>query len=149
MSLGVLAGATVLIALEAELVSGALEAASSSLGLSETFVGVIVLALVGTASDLFAGAFFARQDRMGLVLSICIGSAIQVALVLAPLLVLISWLMGTPMTLVFTNPLDLFAIAGAAFIVNSIAGDGEVTWFEGVLLIGVYVLFGLGFYFVG
>lgn len=148
-SLGLLAAATVLIAFEAELVSGALEAASSSLGLPETFVGVIVLALVGTVSDLFAGAFFARQDRMGLVLSICIGSAIQVALVLAPLLVLISWFMGTPMTLVFTNPLDLFAIAGAAFIVNSIASDGEVTWFEGALLIGVYVLFGLGFYFVG
>ena len=147
-SLGVLGAATVLIALEAELVSGALEATSSSLGLSDAFLGVIVLALVGTASDLFAGAFFARQDRMGLVLSICIGSAIQVALVLAPLLVLISWFMGTPMTLVFSNPLDLFAIAGAALIVNSIASDGEVTWFEGVLLIGVYVLFGFGFYFV-
>ena len=82
------------------------------------------------------------------MLSICIGSAIQVALVLAPLLVLISWAIGKPMTLVFSNPLDLFAIAGAAFIINSIASDGEVTWFEGVLLIGVYVLFGLGFYFV-
>ena len=67
---------------------------------------------------------------------------------LAPLLVLISWAIGKPMTLVFSNPLDLFAIAGAAFIINSIASDGEVTWFEGVLLIGVYVLFGLGFYFV-
>jgi len=148
VSLGVLVAATVVIALEAELVSGALESASTSLGLSETFLGVIVLALIGTASDLFAGAFFARQGRMGLVLSICIGSAVQVALVLAPLLVLISWAIGTPMTLVFENPLDLFAIAGAALIINSIAGDGEVTWFEGVLLIGVYVLFGLGFYFV-
>jgi Ca2+:H+ antiporter len=148
VSLGVLAAATIVIALEAELVSGALESASTSLGLSEVFLGVIVLALIGTASDLFAGAFFARQGRMGLVLSICIGSAIQVALVLAPLLVLISWALGRPMTLVFSNPLDLFAIAGAALIINSIAGDGEVTWFEGVLLIGVYVLFGLGFYFV-
>ena len=148
VSLGVLAAATVVIALEAELVSGSLEQASQSLGLSDVFLGVIVLALIGTASDLFAGAFFARQGRMGLVLSICIGSAIQVALVLAPLLVLISWAIGKPMTLVFSNPLDLFAIAGAAFIINSIASDGEVTWFEGVLLIGVYVLFGLGFYFV-
>ncbi len=145
---GVLAAATVLIALEAELVSGALEAASSSLGLSEVFLGVIVLAVIGTASDIVAGAFFARQGRMGLVLSVCIGSAIQVALVLAPLLVLISWALGTPMSLVFSNPLDLFAIAGAVFIVNSIAGDGEVTWFEGMLLLGVYVLLGLGFFFV-
>ena len=147
-SLGVLAAATVIIALEAELVSGSLEQAAQSLGLSDVFLGVIVLALIGTASDLFAGAFFARQGRMGLVLSVCIGSAIQVALVLAPLLVLISWAIGKPMTLVFSNPLDLFAIAGAAFIINSIASDGEVTWFEGMLLIGVYILFGLGFYFV-
>ncbi|MGI4796224.1 MAG: hypothetical protein ACRYG8_19635, partial [Janthinobacterium lividum] len=148
VSLGVLAAATVVIALEAELVSGSLEQAAHSLGLSDVFLGVIVLALIGTASDLFAGAFFARQGKMGLVLSVCIGSAIQVALVLAPLLVLISWAIGKPMTLVFSNPLDLFAIAGAAFIINSIASDGEVTWFEGMLLIGVYVLFGLGFYFV-
>lgn len=148
VSLGVLAAATVVIALEAELVSGSLEQAAHSLGLSDVFLGVIVLALIGTASDLFAGAFFARQGKMGLVLSVCIGSAIQVALVLAPLLVLISWAIGKPMTLVFSNPLDLFAIAGAAFIINSIASDGEVTWFEGMLLIGVYILFGLGFYFV-
>lgn len=148
VSLGVLVAATVVIALEAELVSGALEATSGRLGLPETFLGVIVLALVGTASDLLAGAWFARQDKMGLVLNICIGSAIQVALVIAPLLVLISWAIGKPMTLVFPNPLDLFAIAGAALIINSIAGDGEVTWFEGVLLIGVYVLFAMGFYYV-
>jgi len=70
-------------------------------------------------TDLFAAVWFARQDRMGLVMSICIGSAIQVALVVAPLLVILSWLIGSPMTLVFTNPLDLFAIAGTAFIVNT------------------------------
>lgn len=148
VSIGVLVAATVVIALEAELVSGALEATAGRLGLPETFLGIVVLALVGTASDLIAGAFFARQGKMGLVLNICIGSAIQVALVIAPLLVLISWAIGQPMTLVFPNPLDLFAIAGAALIINSIAGDGEVTWFEGMLLIGVYVLFALGFFFV-
>lgn len=148
VSLLVLVAATAVIALEAELVSGALEATSGQLGLSPVFLGVVVLALVGTAADLFAAAWFARQDKMSLVLNICIGSAIQVALVLAPLLVLISWAIGRPMSLVFRNPLDLFAITGAAFVVNSIAGDGETTWFEGVLLVGVYVLFGLGFYFV-
>jgi Ca2+:H+ antiporter len=56
--------------------------------------------------------------------------------------------MGRPMTLVFDSPFDLFAIAGTAFIVNAIAGDGETTWFEGVLLIGVYVLLALGFFFI-
>jgi Ca2+:H+ antiporter len=65
----------------------------------------------------------------------------------APLLVFLSWLMGNPMTLVFENPLDLFAIAGTAFIVNAITGDGETTWFEGVMLMGVYFVFGIAFFF--
>lgn len=138
---------TGVIALEAELVSGALEATATTIGLSRVFLGVIVLALVGTASDLLAATVFARQDKMGLVMSICVGSSIQVALVVAPVLVITSWFIGHPMTLVFENPLDLFAIAGTAFIVNAIAGDGETTWFEGVLLIGVYVLFALAFFF--
>jgi Ca2+:H+ antiporter len=69
--------------------------------------------------------------------------------VIAPLLVLASWAIGQPMTLVFSDPLELFAIAGAALIVNSIAGDGKTTWFEGLLLVGVYVLFALAFFFTG
>ncbi len=147
VSVSVLVVGTALIAMEAHLVSGALDETSQSLGLSPVFLGVIVLALVGTAADLFAASWFARQDKMGLVLNICVGSAIQVALVVAPLLVLGSWWMGQPMTLVFRNPLALFAIAGAAFIVNAISTDGETTWFEGLLLLGVYVLFGLAFFF--
>ncbi len=147
ISILVLALATVGAALESELVSGALTKAAGALGLSTLFVGVIVLALVGTISDLFAAVWFARQDRMGLVMSICIGSSIQVALVVAPLLVILSWLIGTPMTLVFRDPMDLFAIAGTVFIVNAIAGDGETTWFEGMLLIGVYLVFGIAFFF--
>jgi Ca2+:H+ antiporter len=145
--LAVLSGATLGAALESELISDALADAATTLHLSSTFLGVIVLALVGTIADLFSAVWFARQDRMGLVMSICIGSAIQVALVVAPLLVILSWLIGSPMTLVFQNPLDLFAIAGTAFIVNAITGDGETTWFEGVLLIGVYVVLGIAFFF--
>ena len=147
-SLGVLIGATVLVAIEAELVSGALEATADNLHLSPMFLGVVVLALVGTGGDLIAAFVFARQDKMGLVLNILIGSAIQIALVVAPLLVIISWLIGHPMTLVFSNPLQLFAIASTAFIVRAIAGDGETTWFEGLLLVGVYGLFALGFFFI-
>ena len=149
MALGTLVVATAAIALEAELVSGALEATAGSLGLSTVFLGVIILALVGTASDVFAAAFFARQNKMGLVLNICVGSSIQVELVVAPLHVLASWFMRRPMTLVFSNPLDLFAIAAAVLTVNAIAADGETTWFEGVLLIGVYALLGLAFFFAG
>jgi Ca2+/H+ antiporter len=74
--------------------------------------------------------------------------AIQAALVVAPVVVLASWLIGQPMNLVFSSPLDLFAIADAAFIVRSVAADGETTWFEGLLLIGVYLLFALAYFFV-
>ena len=148
-SLAVIIAATVAIAFEAELVSGSLSETAAKLQLSPLFLGVIVLGLVGTVADLFAAAWFAHKDKMGLVLSICVGSAIQVALVVAPLLVVISWFMGHPLSLVFSNPLYLFAIAGTALIVNAIARDGETTWFEGLLLLGVYVLFGLSFFFTG
>ena len=147
-SLAILVGGTAAIALEAELVSDALAETATALGISSVFLGVIVLALVGTSADLFAAVVFARQDRMTIVFSICIGSAIQIALVVAPLLVLLSWAIGHPMTLVLGNPLDLFAIASTAFIVRAIAADGETTWFEGLLLVGVYVLFGCAFYFL-
>ena len=147
-SLAVLIGGTVLIALEAELVSDAVSATATQLHVSPVFLGVIVLALVGTSADLFAAVAFARQDKMNIVFSICVGSAIQMALVVAPLLVLLSWFIGAPMNLVFDNPLDLLAIAGAAFAVRAIAADGETSWFEGLLLVGVYMLLGLAFFYV-
>ncbi|HEY2538474.1 MAG TPA: calcium/proton exchanger [Stellaceae bacterium] len=146
-ALMVMTAGTGVIALEAELASGALAATSIELGLSPVFIGVVVLALVGTAADLFAAVVFARQDNMDIVFSMCLGSAIQIALVVAPVLVLSSWAIGHPMNLVFASPLDLFAIAGAAFIVRSVSGDGETTWFEGLLLIGVYLLLALAYYF--
>ena len=148
LALGVLVGATALVAWEAEIVSDALSEAAAALHFTPLFLGVVVLALVGTGGDLIAAVAFARQDRMGLVLNIAIGSAIQIALVVAPLLVLISWFMGHPMTLVFSNPLQLFAIVGTTFIVRAIAADGETTWFEGLMLVGVYSILALGFFFV-
>jgi len=146
-ALTVMAAGTAAIAAEAELVSAALEGAAAELGLSPVFIGVVALALVGTAADLFAAVVFARRDQMDIAFGMCIGSAIQIALVVAPILVLVSWLAGRPMNLVFASPLDLFAIAGAAFAVRLIAADGETTWFEGLLLIGVYLLFALAYYF--
>lgn len=144
--LAVLAAGTAAAALESELVSGALTDAASAMHLTPRFLGVIVLALVGTSADIFSAVWFAHRDQMGLVMSICIGSAIQIALVVAPLLVIVSWLLGTPMTLVFTNPMDLFSIAGTALIVNSGAGDGETTWFEGILLLGVYFALAVAYF---
>jgi len=147
-ALGVLVGATAVIAVEAELVSGALEGTAGRLGLSTFFLGIIVLAVVGNAAEYISAVYFARRDRMGLVVTITVGSTIQVALFTAPLLVLISWAIGHPMNLVFANPLELIAIAGSAFAVNSIAQDGETTWFEGVLLLAVYALLGLAFFYL-
>jgi len=146
-TLAVMAVSTGFITVEAELVSSALEGTSAQLGLTPVFVGVVVLALVGTASDLFAAVVFARQDKMDIVFGMCVGSAIQVALVVAPVLVLASWMIGRPMNLVFGSPLDLFAIASTAFVVGAISADGETTWFEGLLLVGVYVLFAIAYYF--
>lgn len=148
IALGVLAGATALTGWEAEMVSGALTQAASALSLTPFFLGVVVLAVIGNAAEFVASIYFARQNKMGLVMSLTVGSSIQVALLIAPLLVIISHFLGHPMTLVFTNPLELIAIAGAAFAVNAIAQDGETNWFEGILLVAVYLLLAMAFFFV-
>lgn len=144
----VLLGGTALIALESELLSGALEATSNTLGLSPFFLGIIVLAVVGNFAEYIAGSYFARQGKIGLAINIAVGATIQVALFTAPLLVLISYLIGQPMNLVFSSPLEMVAIVAVAVIVTTVTRDGEATWFEGVLLLAVYLLLALAFYFV-
>ncbi|MEP7380478.1 MAG: calcium/proton exchanger [Gemmatimonadota bacterium] len=147
-SLAVLVGATAFVAWEAELIAGSLTEAASSMGVSTFFLGIIVLAVIGNAAEYVSAVYFARQNRMSLVMGITVGSSIQVALFVAPLLVLISYALGRPMDLVFTSPLELIAIASVAFSVNAISQDGETTWFEGLLLLAVYALFVLAFLFV-
>jgi Ca2+:H+ antiporter len=144
----VLAGGTAATALQAHFISGALEPTALRLGLSEFFLGVILLAVVGNASEYVSAVYFARRDQMGLAISITVGSTIQIALLAAPLLVIVSALFGRPMNLVFSSPLELVAVAAVTFSVNAIAQDGETTWFEGVLLLAIYVLFALAFFFV-
>jgi Ca2+:H+ antiporter len=146
-ALTILAVATAAVAIEAELVSSALEPTAERLGLSLFFLGVIVLPLVGNAAEYMSALYFARRNEMGLVMNISLGSSIQIALMTAPALVLGSYLLGHPMDLVFGHPLELMAIAGSAFVVNAIALDGETTWFEGVMLVAVYILLALAFFF--
>lgn len=146
-AIAVLVAATAATAAMAELVSGALEETAKTIGVSTFFLGIVVLAIIGNAAEYFSSIYFARQGRMGLVATITLGSTIQVALLVAPILVLVSHLTGRPMNLVFDNPLELIAIASVAFVVNAITRDGEATWFEGVLLIGVYVLLAFAFLF--
>ena len=142
-----LAGGTAVTAVEAYLVSGALEASAGQLGLSTFFLGITVLAIVGNAAEYVAAIYFAHRDQMDLALSITVGSSIQVALLVAPVLVLVSYFLGHPMNLVFTNPLELIAIAAVVFAVKAIAQDGKSTWFEGLLLVAIYALLGLAFFF--
>jgi Ca2+:H+ antiporter len=149
LGLGVMICGTLAIAIESELVTARLSESASLLGLTPVFMGVVVLALVGTIADLFASVAFARSDRMDIAVGMCVGSAIQIALVVAPVLVLASWAIGHPMNLVFGSPIDLFAIAASAFVVRAIAADGETTWYEGFLLVGVYLLFALAYFFQG
>ena len=140
--------ATVFVALVSEAVSGSLETASSSLGVSKFFLGITLLAVVGNAAEYITAVYFARKNRMDLVMGVTLGSTIQVGLLVAPVLVLASFAMGHPMTLVFRSPLELVAVAAAAFCVNAIARDGETNWFEGVLLLGVYGILSVAFYYV-
>jgi Ca2+:H+ antiporter len=148
-SVGVLVGATAVIAWEAELISGALDATATTLGLSSLFLGITVLAIIGNVAEYISAVYFARQDRMSLVMTITVGSTVQVALFVAPVLVLVSHFMGTPMDLVFRNPLELIGVAACAFIVNAITSDGETTWFEGVMLLAVYLILAIAFFFAG
>ncbi len=111
------------------------------------FLGVVVLAVIGNAAEYLSAVSFARADRLGVAISVTVGSTTQVALLVAPLLVILSWLFGSPMNLVFT-PLEVVAVATAAAVVSMIAADGETRWFEGVLLLAVYVLLASAFYLV-
>ena len=147
LGLGVMICGTLAIAVESELVTTRLAESASALGFTPAFMGVVVLALVGTIADLFASVAFARADRMDVAIGMCVGSAIQIALVVAPILVLASWAIGRPMNLVFGSPVDLLAVATPAFVVRAIVADGETTWYEGFLLIGVYALFALAYFF--
>jgi len=138
---------TLLVGLLSEILVGEIEAAKKMLGMSELFMGVIFIAIIGNAAEHATAIVMAKRDKMELALSIAIGSSIQIALLVAPVLVFISWMIGRPMSLVFT-PLEIAGIALAVITVDMIASDGETTWFEGVQLIAVYLILAVAFYFV-
>jgi Ca2+:H+ antiporter len=146
-ALGLLAAATVITAIEAEVLIEALEPALEGLGMSELFAGVIVVALVGNAAEHYSAVTAARDDQMTLALEISVGSSAQIALMVAPVLVLLSYVMGSPMSLVF-NAFEIAAIGLSVFGVALVSLDGESNWFEGLQLLGVYVLIALAFYII-
>ncbi len=146
-SIGVLVGATVLIAIVAEWMVGSVGHAAESLGMSNVFVGIIVVAIVGNAAEHSTAVMVARKNRMDLAMGVAIGSSIQIALFVAPVLVFASYLFnpGRPLDLVF-SPMEVIAVVLAVLVVEQVTADGETHWLEGVQLLSVYLILGLVFY---
>lgn len=143
----VLTVATGLIAWISEILVGAIEPSARQLGLSNLFVGVFIVAILGNAAEHASAISAAMKNRMDLSLSIAIGSSVQVALFVAPVLVLASYFISAvPMDLAFSNGLTL-SILLAVLITGQVAGDGRSDWLKGVQLLGVYLILGLAYFF--
>jgi Ca2+:H+ antiporter len=145
--IGVLLVVTLLVAYESELLVDSLEEATSQLGLTALFTGVILLPIIGNAAEHATAVTVAMKNKMELSVSVAVGSSLQIALFVAPVLVLAGWLMGKPMDLNF-NPFELVAVIVAVLIANSISSDGKSNWLEGTLLLATYLVLGLAFYFL-
>lgn len=144
-----LALAGVAVGVMSEILVGSISEASKSAGLSEFFVGVIVVAIVGNAAEHWVAVLVAYKDKMDLAVNIAIGSSAQVALFVAPVLVLASYVLGPhPMALVF-NGFEVTGIVAAIVIANHVTSEGESTWHEGVQLLAVYVVLGAAFFAAG
>ena len=142
-----LAASAVLVGVMAEILVGSISEASEDIGLSEFFVGVFVVAIVGNAAEHWVAVLVAMKNKMDLAVNIAIGSSAQIALFVAPLLVLLSFVFGpNPMALVF-NGYELGALIFAVLIANFVTQEGESNWFEGVQLLALYAVLGLVFYF--
>jgi len=140
--------ATALVAWMSELLVGVVEEASHTLGLTQVFVGVIVVAVIGNAAEHSTAVLVAMRNKMDLAMNVAIGSSIQIALFVAPVLVLLSYVIGPgPMNLRFTL-FEVLAVAIAVGVVNMVAQDGESNWLEGVLLLAVYLVLALAFFFL-
>jgi Ca2+:H+ antiporter len=146
-AIAVLAGVTIVIAVMSEILVGAIEPASASIGLTPIFAGVIFLALVGNAAEAMNAVGFARKDLMDLSFGIAVGASTQVALFVAPVLVFVGYLMGQPMDLHFTA-FEIVAIVLAVTTVSNLTSDGECHWMEGVMLMAVYLMLAIGFFFL-
>ena len=143
-----LIAATALVAWMSELLVGAVESASHAIGLTPVFVGVIVVAVIGNAAEHSTAVLVALRDKMDLALNIAIGSSIQIALFVAPVLVFASYLLPHgPLDLRF-GAFEVMAVLIAVGVVNLVAQDGESNWLEGALLLAVYLVLGIAFYFL-
>jgi Ca2+:H+ antiporter len=143
----VLLAATAFVALESEILVGALEPALKDLGLSKFFVGLIVVPIIGNAAEHSSAVMFAIRNKLDVTLEIAIGSSVQIALFVAPVLVFISLAVGHPMDFVFTT-FEIAAVGLSTLIVALISLDGRSNWLEGVQLMGAYAIMAISFFFV-
>ena len=146
LALGVLIGSTVLVGLVAETLVGAVEGVTATLGLTEIFMGVVIIAIIGNAAEHSAAIMMAWKNKMDLSVGIATISSVQIAVFVTPVLVLASMAMGKPLTLAF-EVFELVAIILSVAILAVLAKDGETNWYEGVLLLLVYAIIGVGFFF--
>ena len=145
--LAILIGSTALVAVMSELLVSTVEHAADALGMTEVFVGVILVAIIGNAAEHSTAILVALKNKMDLAMNIAVGSSLQIALFVAPVLVFSSYLFGTPMDLHFSM-FEVLAVVVSTLVVRFIASDGESNWMEGVQLLAVYVILGMAFYFL-
>ena len=140
--------ATAFVALMSEFLVGAVQATAKSFGMTEVFVGVILVAIIGNAAEHSTAVLMAIKNKMDIAINIAVGSSIQIALFVAPLMVFLSYVIGPqPMDLIFTN-FEVLAITLSVAIMALISQDGESNWMEGVQLLAVYAILGIAFYFL-
>jgi Ca2+:H+ antiporter len=147
LAIGILAGSTIAIVIMSEILVGALEPTAASWGLSEFFIGIMLVPLIGNIAEHLVAVQMAIQNKMDLSLGIAIGSGLQIATFVTPVLVLAGWAMGTPMTLVF-NRYELMGLLAATIIAVLISVDGKSNWLEGAELLALYAIIALAFFYV-
>jgi Ca2+:H+ antiporter len=144
-AVGVLVFATIGVVVASELLVGAVETVVGNTGLSEFFLGIILIPVIGNVAEHLVAVTVAYRNQMDLSMEIAVSSSLQISLFVAPLLVFISLAMGNPLTLVF-NVYELIALTGSILIMTLVAMDGESNWLEGAALIAVYLILGISFY---
>jgi Ca2+:H+ antiporter len=143
----ILVVSTLAVAYESELFVGVVEEATKGLGLTPLFTGAILLPLVGGAAEYVTAVGVAMKNNMNLSVSVVMGSSLLVALLMAPVLVLVGFAIGQPMDLSF-NPFEVVAVAVSVIVANLIALDGRSNWLEGALLLATYLILAAAFYFL-
>jgi Ca2+:H+ antiporter len=148
VSVGVLVACTLAIVALSEFLVGAVEPVVESLGVSELFLGIIIIPLVGNVAEHIVGVQVAYKNKMDLSMAISLGSSMQIALFVAPLLVFVSLLFGREMTLYF-SVFEVAALTLSVMLASLISVDGKSNWLEGAQLLAVYIILGMGFFFIG